>query len=80
MASMVEHIHKRYEHSPKDVLLDGGFVKHAVCPSLHMMPADINTVSAPEPGCTVYGPVRQPQDASQGRYAPRATDSAAVAA
>jgi hypothetical protein len=65
---------------PKDVLVDGGFVKHAVCASLHMMTADIDTVSAPEQGCTVYGPVRQPKDASKDRYAPRATDSAAVAA
>ena len=77
---MVEQIHERYEQYPKDVLIDGGFVKHAVCASLHMMPADIDTVSAPEQDCTVYGPVRQPKDASQDRYAPRATDSAAVAA
>jgi hypothetical protein len=80
MAPMVKPIHERYEHYPKDVLVDGGFVKHAVCASLHMMPADIDTVSAPEQGCTVYGPVRQSKDASQDRYAPRATDSAAVAA
>ena len=70
MAPMVEQIHERYEPYPKDVLVDGGFVKHE----------DIDTVSAPEQGCTVYGPVRQPKDASQDRYAPRATDSAAVAA
>ncbi len=70
MAPMVEQIHERYEQYPKDVLVDGGFVKHE----------DIDTVSAPEQGCTVYGPVRQPKDASKDRYAPRATDSAAVAA
>jgi len=78
MVPMVEQIHERYEQYPKDVLVDGGFVKHAVCASLHMMPADIDTVSAPEQGCTVYGPVRQPKDARQDRYAPRATDSAAA--
>jgi hypothetical protein len=44
-----------------------------------MMPADIDTVSAPEKDCTVYGPVRQPKDASQDHYAPRATDRAATA-
>jgi hypothetical protein len=77
---MVEQIHERYEQYPKDVLVNGGFVKHAVCASLHMMPADIDIVSALEKDCTVYGPVRQPQDASTDRYAPRATDSAAVAA
>jgi transposase len=70
MAPMVEQIHERYEQYPKDVLVDGGFVKHD----------DIDTISAPEQGCTVYGPVPKPKDASQDRYAPRAMDSAAVAA
>jgi transposase len=70
MAPMVEQIHERYEQYPQDVLVDGGFVKHD----------DIDTVSAPEKDCTVYGPVRQPKDASKDRYAPHATDSAAVAA
>jgi transposase len=69
-APMVEQIHERYEQYPQDVLVDGGFVKHD----------DIDTVSAPEKDCTVYGPVRQPKDASKDRYAPHATDSAAVAA
>jgi hypothetical protein len=79
MAPMVEQIHERYGQYPQDVLIDGGFVKHTVCASLHMMPADIDTVSAPEKECTVYGPVRQPKDASKDRYAPRATDRAATA-
>src|SRR5437763_16033964 len=70
MAPLVEQIHERYERYPKDVRVDGGFVKHD----------DIDTVSAPEKDCTVCGSVRQPKDASQDRYAPRATDSAAVAA
>lgn len=70
MAPMVEQIHERYEQYPQDVLVDGGFVKHD----------DIDTVRAPEKECTVYGPVRQPKDASKDRYAPHATDSAAVAA
>lgn len=70
MAPMVEQIHERYEQYPQDVLVDGGFVKHD----------DIDTVSAPEKECTVYGPVRQPKEASKDRYAPHATDSAAVAA
>ena len=70
MAPMVEQIHERYEQYPKDVLVDGGFVEHD----------DIDTLSAPEQGCTVYGPVPKPQDTGKERYAPRATDSAAVAA
>ena len=70
MAPMVEQIHERYEQYPKDVLVDGGFVEHD----------DIDDLSAPEQGCTVYGPVPKPQDTGKDRYAPRATDSAAVAA
>jgi hypothetical protein len=70
MVPMVEQIHERYEQYPKDVLVDGGFVKHE----------DIDTVSASEQGCTVYGPVPKPKDTGKDRYAPRATDSAAVAA
>src|SRR5437763_9212457 len=55
MAPMVEQIHERYEQYPKDVLIDGGCVKHD----------DIDTVSAPEQGCTAYGPVRPPKDAAR---------------
>jgi transposase len=70
MVPMVEQIYERYEQYPQDVLVEGGFVKHD----------DIDTVSAPEQGCTVYAPVPKPKEASKDRYAPRATDSAAVAA
>src|SRR5918998_755438 len=70
MAPMVEQTHERYEQYPKDVLVDGGFVEHD----------DIDTLSAPEQGGTVYGPVPKPQDTGKDRYAPRATDSAAVVA
>jgi hypothetical protein len=70
MVPMVEQIYERYEQYPQDVLVDGGFVKHD----------DIDTVSAPEQGCTVYAPVPKPKEAGKDRYAPRATDSAAVAA
>ncbi|HZC00633.1 MAG TPA: IS1182 family transposase [Gammaproteobacteria bacterium] len=70
MVPMVEQIYERYEQYPQDVLVDGGFVKHD----------DIDTVSAPEQGCTVYAPVPKPKEASKDRYAPRAMDSAAVAA
>jgi hypothetical protein len=54
---------------PKDVLVEGGFVKHD----------DLDTVSAPKQGWRVYGPVPKPKDTGKDRYAPRATDSAAVA-
>src|SRR5512135_3297632 len=40
----------------------------------------IETVSAPEVGCTVYAPVPQPKDPKVDRYAPKPGDSAAVSA
>ncbi|NOT57858.1 MAG: IS1182 family transposase [Deltaproteobacteria bacterium] len=67
---MVEQIHERFAQYPRAALVDGGFVKHD----------DIDTVSAPDKGCTVYAPVPKPRDAAQDRYAPRPKDSAAVAA
>jgi transposase len=70
MAPRVEQIHARYEQYPGAMLIDGGFVKHE----------DIDTVSVPGKDCTVYAPVPKPKEASKDRYAPRATDSAAVAA
>jgi transposase len=70
MAPMVEQIHARFGQYPKDVLVDGGFAKHE----------DIDTVSAPEQGCTVYAPVPKPKDPTKDRYAPHTQDSPAVAA
>ena len=67
---MIEQIHERFAQYPGAALVDGGFVKHA----------DIETVSAPEKGCTVYAPVPKPKDDTQDRYAPRPKDSAAVVA
>lgn len=67
---MLEQIHERFAQYPGAALVDGGFVKHA----------DLDTVSAPDKDCTVYAPVPKPKDETQDRYAPRPTDSAAVAA
>lgn len=70
MAPMVEQIHGRFGQYPEEVLVDGGFAKHE----------DIDTVSAPEKGCTVYAPVPKPKDPTKDRYAPHPKDSPAVAA
>jgi Transposase DDE domain len=70
MAPVVEQIHQRFDQYPEEVLVDGGFAKHE----------DIDTVSEPSKGCTVYAPVPQPKDDRRDRYAPHAKDSAAVAA
>jgi hypothetical protein len=70
MAPMVEQIKGRYEETPKDVLVDGGFAQHE----------QIDAVSAAEVGCTVYAPVPAPRDPEVDRYAPKPEDSPAVAA
>ena len=70
MAPMVEQIKARYDETPKDILVDGGFAQHD----------QIEAVSAPEMGCTVYAPVPKPKDPKVDRYAPKPGDSAAVAA
>ena len=70
LAPMVEQIHERFEVYPKEVLIDGGFVKHE----------DIEAVSVPEKGCVVYAPVPAPKDSKQDRYAPHPKDEPAVAA
>src|ERR1700736_1552684 len=53
MAPMVEQIHERHEKYPDEVLVDGGFAKKE----------DIEAVSVPEKGCTVYVPVQKPKKA-----------------
>lgn len=68
MAPMVEQIKSRYEETPKEVLVDGGFAQHD----------QIEAVS--EMGCTVYAPVPAPKDPKVDRYAPKSEDSPAVAA
>jgi transposase len=70
MAPMVEQVKGRYETVPGEVLVDGGFAQHD----------QIEAVSAPELGCTVYAPVPKPKDSRVDRHAPKPGDSAAVAA
>ena len=70
MAPMVEQIESRYDQTPHEVLVDGGFAQHE----------QIDAVSAPEVGCTVYAPVPAPKDRQVDRYAPKPGDSPAVAA
>ena len=69
MPPLVEQIHERFQQYPKEMLVDGGFANHA----------DIDTVSAPSPGCTVYAPVPKSKVETKDRYAPHPKDSAAVA-
>jgi uncharacterized protein YhaN len=70
MVPMVEQIQSRYDETPGDVLVDGGFAQHE----------QIEAVSGEEMGCTGYAPVPAPKDKQVDRYAPKASDSPAVAA
>ena len=70
LAPMVEQHHERYGVCPGEMLVDGGFANKD----------DIDTVSAPDKGCTVYAPVPKPKNKDRNRYAPLPDDSPAVAA
>ena len=70
MAPMVEQIESRHETVPAEYLVDGGFAQHD----------QIETVSGPATGCTVYAPVPKPKDPEVDRHAAKPGDSAAVAA
>jgi transposase len=70
MVPMVEQVKERYDTVPGEVLVDGGFAQHD----------QIETVSGPGMGCTVYAPVPKPKDPQVDRHAPKPGDSAAVAA
>ena len=52
LAPMVEQHQPRYEEKPREALVDGGFVKKA----------DIDQVSPPQGGTTVYAPVMESKE------------------
>jgi len=70
MAPMVEQHVERYETAPDEMLVDGGYVKKD----------DITQVSSPQGSTTVYAPVQVSKSKERDPHAPRADDSAAVAA
>lgn len=67
LAPMVAQHEERYGQVPKEMLVDGGFVKKE----------DIETVS---PETTVYAPVPPSRDPERDPHTPRADDGPAVAA
>jgi transposase len=67
---MVEQLQERYGRSPTEMLVDADFITHA----------DLDVVSAPTVGTTVYGPARPSRSAGVDPYQPKPTDSVAVAA
>jgi transposase len=70
MGPMVEQHQKRYGRAPGEMLVDGGFAKKE----------DIEAVSGPGVGTTVYAPVQKPKDAQRDPHTPRPGDSEVVAA
>lgn len=69
MSPMVEQHQDRYGKVPDETLVDGGFAKHE----------DIEKVSSPEPGTTVYAPVQKPKKDSRDPHEPRPGDSKVIA-
>jgi len=67
---MVEQHETRYDESPKEALVDGGFVKKE----------DIDDLSPPQGATTIYAPVMKSKDPERDAHTPRADDSPAVAA
>jgi len=65
---MVAQVQQRLDTLPAQWLMDGGFARHAA----------IEAVEAAGP--LVLAPVPQPKDKERDRYAPRADDSATIAA
>lgn len=70
MGPMVDQVEDRCGKVPSEWLVDGGFAQHE----------QIDAVSDPTAGCTVYAPVPKPKDPTVDRFAPKPSDSAAVAA
>jgi transposase len=66
---MIEQIQERHEQVPAAMLVDGGFVKHE----------DIETVSQPPVGTTVYAPVPKSRNQAVDEHAPHRRDTPAVA-
>lgn len=69
MSPMVEQHKKRYARAPDEILVDGGFASHD----------DIEKVSSPENGTTVYSPVQKPKNADRDPYVPLPCDSETIA-
>lgn len=70
MPPMVEQIRRRFGRVPQEYLADGSFAVHD----------DIEAVSPPAGGTTVYAPVPKPRVEGLDRYAPHRGDTPAVAA
>lgn len=69
MPPLLEQHQERYGQRPKEALFDGGFAQLE----------DIEEVSSPEGGTTVYAPLQKPRKKGRDPYQPLPGDSAAIA-
>jgi hypothetical protein len=69
LAPMVEQHAERYDATPQEMLVDGGYATKP----------DITAVSAPQGATVVYAPVQKSKKADVDPHTPRADDSPAVA-
>jgi transposase len=69
MPPMVEQLQDRYDATPAEVLVDGGFFRRQ----------DIETVAAEPYNCTIYAPVPQHKKSTLSPHEPRPKDGPAVA-
>ena len=69
MAPMVEQHQERYDETPNEMLVDGGYTKKE----------DIVAVSPPNGSTTVYAPVQVSKTSKRGAHEPRPDDKPAVA-
>jgi transposase len=70
MPPMVQQIQDRHNQAPEAMLVDGGFAKHE----------DIETVSRPEVGTTVYAPVPNSRNPEIDEHAPHRRDTPVITA
>ena len=68
MPPMVQQIQDRHDQVPEAMLVDGGFAKHE----------DIETVSRPEVGTTVYAPVPKSRNPEIDEHAPHRRDTPVI--
>jgi len=69
MPPMVEQHQDRYDKTPDEMLVDGGFAKKE----------DIEKLASPEVGTTVYAPVQKPRNQDRDPHQPRLGDSVTIA-
>jgi transposase len=68
MPPMVEQLQQRHGRAPQEMLVDGGFAKHE----------DIEAISTPAVGTTVYAPVPKSRNPEIDEHAPHRRDTPVV--